>query len=110
MRDMAEMADLSRKKRVRAAHRASVTRMVDQVQEMLSSKGGLNVAKLKQKRRVFQMKTELLNKLDEEIVEMVPEDGLEEVEQANIVREQIKLAIIDLDSTLDGIPARPHAF
>ena len=108
MRDMAEMADLSRKKRVRAAHRASVTRMVDQVQEMLSSKGGLNVAKLKQKRRVFQMKTELLNKLDEEIVEMVPEDGLEEVEQANIVREQIKLAIIDLDSTLDGIPAQPQ--
>ena len=105
---MAETADLSRKKRVRAAHRASVTRMVDQVQEMLSSEGGLNVAKLKQKRRALQTKTELLNKLDEEIVEMVPEDGLKEVEQANIVREQIELAIIDLDSTLDGIPAQPQ--
>lgn len=75
---------------------------------MLSSEGGLNVAKLKQKRRVLQTKTELLNKLDEEIVEMVPEDGLEEVEQANIVREQIELAIIDLDSALDGIPAQPR--
>ena len=47
------------------------------------------------------MKTKLLNKLDEEIV-MVPEDGLEEVEQTDIVRERIKLAIIDLDSALDG--------
>ena len=56
----------------------------------------------------LQTKTELLNKLDEEIVEMVPEDGLKEVEQANIVREQIELAIIDLDSTLDGIPAQPR--
>ena len=106
---MAETADLSRKKRVRAAHRASVTRMVDQVQEMLSSEEGLNVAKLKQKRRALQTKTELLNKLDEEIVEMVPEDGLEEeVEQADIVRERIELAIIDLDSALDGIPAQPR--
>ena len=61
---MAETADLSRKKRVRAAHQALVTRMVDQVREMLSSEEGLNVAKLKQKRHALQMKTELLNKLD----------------------------------------------
>ena len=43
---------------------------------------------------------------DEEIVEMVPEDRLEEeVEQADIVREQ---AIIDLNSALDGTPAQPR--
>ena len=35
----------------------------------------LSMAKLKQKRRALQTKTELLNKLDEEIVEMVPEDN-----------------------------------
>ena len=41
---------------------------------------------------------------DEEIVEMVPEDGLEEeVEQADIVRERIELAII---GALDGTPAQ----
>lgn len=47
-----------------------------------------NVPKLKQKRQVLQLKTELLNKLDEEIVELVEEEGLDrEIEQADIVRE-----------------------
>ena len=60
--------------------------MIDQVQEMLSSGEGLNAAKLKHRKPALQAKTELLNKLDEEIVEMVPEDGLdEEVEQADLV-------------------------
>ena len=94
---MTETGGLSRKKKVRATHQASVTRMIDQVQEMLSSEEGLNAAKLKQRKQALQAKTELLNKLDEEIV-MVPEDGLdEEVEQADLVRERIELAIIDLN-------------
>ena len=100
---MTETGGLSRKKKVRAAHRASVTRMIDQVQEMLSSGEGLNAAKSKQRKQALQAKTELLNKLDEEIVKMVPEDGLdEEVEQADIVRERIELAIIELNGALDG--------
>ena len=101
---MTETGGLSRKKKVRAAHRASVTRMIDQVREMLSSEEGLNAAKLKQRKQALQAKTELLNdKLDEEIVEMVPEDGLdEEVEQADLVRERIELAIIELNGALDG--------
>ena len=100
---MTETGGLSRKKKVRAAHRASVTRTIDQVQEMLSSGESLNEAKLKQKKQALQSKTELLNKLDEEIAEIVPEDGLdEEVEQADAVRERIKLAIIDLNGALDG--------
>ena len=104
---MTETGGLSRKKKVRAAHRASVTRMIDQVQEMLSSGEGLNAAKLKQK-QALQAKTEL-NKLDEEIVEMVPEDRLdEEVEQADAVRERIELAIIDLNSALDGTADKPR--
>ena len=100
---MTETGGLSRKKKVRAAHRASITHMIDQVQEMLSSEEGLNAAKLKQRKQALQAKTELLNKLDEEIVEMVPEDGLdEEVEQADLVRERIELAIIELNGALDG--------
>ena len=106
---MTETGGLSRKKKVRAAHQASVTRMIDQVREMLSSGEGLNAAKLKQKKQALQAKTELLNKLDEEIVEMVPEDGLdEEVEQADSVRKRIELAIIDLNSALDGTADKPR--
>ena len=100
---MTETGGLSRKKEVRAAHQASVTRMIDQVQKMLSSEEGLNAAQLKQRKQALQAKTKLLNKLDEEIVEMVPEDELdEEVEQADLVRERIELAIIELNGALDG--------
>jgi hypothetical protein len=94
---------LSRKKKVRAAHRASVTRMISQSKEMLDSGEELNAAKLKQKRQALQQKSELLLKLDAEIVEIIEEDGLdEEIEQADIVRERIELAIVDLDSALDA--------
>ena len=74
--------------------------MITQSKEMLES-GELSAAKLKQKRRALQLKSELLLKLDAEIVEVVEEDRLDkEVEQADIVRERIELAIIDLDSAL----------
>ena len=96
---MADAEALSRKKKIRAAHRASVTRMITQSKEML---GSGEAAKLKQKKQTLQLKSELLLKLDAEIVEMVEEDGLdEEVEQADVVQERIELAIIDLDSALD---------
>ena len=50
-------------------------RTIAQAQEMLRGPGEeLNLPKLKQKRQALQVKTELLNKLDEEIVEMVDED------------------------------------
>jgi len=105
---MSETEGLSRKRKVRAAHRASVTRMIAQTREMLqgsSEELNENVPKLKQKRQALQLKTELL-KLDEEIVELVEEKGLDrEIEQADIVREQIEIAIIDLDSALERVAA-----
>ena len=93
---MAETENLTRKKRVRAAHRASVTRMITQ---LLSAEGGADLPKLKHKRQALAAKTELLSKLDEEIVETVHESELEEeVEVADTVRERIELIIIELDS------------
>ena len=87
---MSETEGLSRKRKVRAAHRASVTRMIAQAREMLqgsSEELNENIPKLKQKRQALQLKTELLNKLDEEIVELVEEEGLDgEIEQADSQR------------------------
>ena len=100
---MAERENLGRKKKVRAAHRASVTRMIAQAQELLSSEDGLEPAKLKQKREALAAKAELLNKLDADIVEAVDEDELEEeIDGADAVRERIELTIIELDSALDA--------
>ena len=89
---------LTRKRKVRAAHRASVTHMITQSKEMLDSGEELSAAKLKQKRQALEQKLELLLKLDAEIVEIIDEDVLdEEIEQADIIREKTEL---DLDSAL----------
>ena len=43
---------------------------------------------MKQKRQALQLKGKLLCNLDDEIVEMVKEDGLaEEIEEADIIRD-----------------------
>ena len=89
---MAEKDSLARKRKVRAAHRASVTRMITQASELLSaaSVGGPEPAKLRQKRDALSTKAELLSKLDADILEAVNEDNLEEeIEVADMVRERI---------------------
>ena len=86
---MTETAEgLSRKKKVRAAHRASVTRMIGQARETLEESEGYEIAKLTQKKDALAAKAELLRKLDEEIVKVVNEDELEsEIERADEIRE-----------------------
>ena len=98
----------SRKKKMRGAHRSSVTRMITQVEELLRAEPGeLNVSQLKQKRQALMGKTELLAKLDEEIQAAIEEDSLEdEVKQADLVRERIELTIIAMDGALSGISSR----
>lgn len=92
---------LARKKKVRAAHRASVTRMVGQARELLSAETGSEPARLKQKRDALVAKAELLIKLDADILEDIHEDELEgEIDGADAVRERIELTIIELDSAL----------
>lgn len=98
---MMEAEELSRKKKVRAAHRASVTRMIAQAQELLTAEGALDFPKLRHKRYGLAAKAELPSKPDDEIVEAVHENKLDgEVEGADLVRENIELTIIDLDSAL----------
>ena len=86
---------------MRAAYRASVTRMIAQTQDLLGSEDGIEPTKLKQKCKALVAKAERLNKLDADIVEAVDEDELdEEINSANTVRERIQLAFIELDSAL----------
>lgn len=75
---MAKTKNLIWKKKVRAAHHASVTCMITQAQELLSAEGGADLTKLRHKREALAVKVKLLRKLDEEIVEAVHEDELEE--------------------------------
>ena len=75
--------------------------MIGLAQELLSTDGGAELAKLRQRREALTTKAELLRKLDEEIVEAVHEDELEaEIENADMFREWIELAILELDGAM----------
>jgi len=66
---------LARKKRVRAAHRGSVTRIIGQVEEAIAS---ADTCRLKQLRQSLSDKSSVLSKLDDELIELVEEEELEE--------------------------------
>ena len=79
----------TRQVRVRATHRGAVTRLVSQLDEVLSV---ADINRLKQVRQSLMTKMEILSRMDEKILVL---DQVEaEIKQANLVREKAKLAII----------------
>ena len=103
---MAESEDLTRKKSVRRAHRASATRTMTQAKDMIEGREEATVARLKQKKQTLEAKMEVLNTLDEEITGMVAIDALDdEIQRADEVREEIGLVIMDLDAALEALKA-----
>ena len=99
---MPETGGLDRKRKVRAAHRGSVTRIVGQVYESLESGDALSVPRLRQQKSLLSGKLDILSKLGDELIEMVTEDELDhEVEQADIIKERIGLCIMDIDEALE---------
>ena len=92
---------LTRKRRVRAAHRGSVTRLTDKLDEILISGDARRLRQLKQS---LTDKQQVLSKLDDELIELVNDEHLEEeVEAADLIRERIGLAIISLDNALESL-------
>ena len=91
---------LTKKKRIRAGHRASVTRIIAQVQQALESEE-LNSSKLKQPLQTLCEKVDVLRKLDSDILSALEtEDITGDIEQADIVKETLESTIFDLDAAL----------
>ncbi|CAB4029862.1 Hypothetical predicted protein, partial [Paramuricea clavata] len=98
--------DLSRKKKLRGAHRASATRLQKTVSEVLISFDPNNleeiVPKLNQLKTSMKEKLETLKVLDEEILELVDEANIEEeIEQCDICREGLQLALENVERALN---------
>ena len=96
------MEGFERKKRVRAAHCGSVTRIISQLKDALNS---ADASKLKQlKQSLINKSNNVLGRLDDELIEGVDEEQLEtEVEQADLITEKINLAIISIEEALEGL-------
>ena len=93
--------ELTKKKRIRAGHRASVTRIIAQVQQALESEE-LNSSKLKQQLQTLREKVDVLRKLDSDILSALEteEDITGDIEQADIVKETLESTIFDLEAAL----------
>lgn len=100
----ADRATLTRQVRVRAAHRGAVTRLQNQLDEVLPM---ADVNRLRQLRQSLTTKMEILARMDEEILALVDEDQVEgEIEQSDFVREKAELAVITIDEALTSLPMR----
>ena len=102
---MSDSEELARKKRTRAAHRGSVTKIIKQVYECLESLDDTSSSRLRQQKTLLSEKERVLSALDEEIMNLVSDEELDtEVEQVDEQKGKITLAIIDIDDALRSPP------
>ena len=77
---------ITRKKRLRAGHRASTTRILGQVQPAIDSKF-LDVAKIDQLKRSLEEKLKCLSLFNDEVLTLIPEEAIEdEIVQTDEIR------------------------
>ena len=107
---MTEAEQLARKKRLRAGHRASTTRILGQVEPSILA-DPLIVSKITQLKRSLEDKLQSLSNLDQGILELTPEDSIEaEIVQADVIKERLHAALSRLDHCLSPTtcPGRAH--
>ena len=95
---------LNRKRKVRGGHRASTKCTITLLYEAIETTEDLEsvVTKLEQRRITFKEKLEILKQLDEEILELVEDSKVDnEIEQANIFKKRIHVAIIAANKALE---------
>ena len=91
------MAELSHKKNVRGGHRASATKMVKKVEELLSQEDP-NLSQIARFRLFLQEKLSILKELDSGVVDLVKEEEVaHEIELADMYMEDIYDAIAKLE-------------
>ena len=94
--------EVKMKRLKRRGHCESMTRLIGQLMDNLEEEKGPNMLKLRQQRSLVSAKFDILSKQDEEILEMTPEDDIEqEIDLADQTKEKVCLAINDIDHALD---------
>ena len=98
---MTEQEQIVRKRKVRAGHKGSVTRIIAQVREMLDSEEK-DETKLTQQLQTLKEKREILSKIDLEILDSLADEQeiVDEITQADAFREGVDLTVIQIQSAL----------
>ena len=115
--------ELSRKRRTRGGHRSTATRIITSAIKVLAtgdlSEIAKHAVKLNQQKASLQEKRTILRQLDMEILTLVDEAEIKaEIERADLVEENIQLAIANIDHALSSnantnvvvanLPAQPN--
>ena len=94
--------ELTRKKRARAGHTSSATKMMTRVEEMLALGESLDPSKLN------ELRMSLHEKLEIDILSLVNDDEVdEEIAQADLYKEKIYSNLILIDKAIAFGPAAP---
>ena len=106
--------EISRKKKLRGAHRASATRLQKTVSELLVSfdpnKLEEFMPRLNQLKTSMQEKLKILSTLDEEILNVIDEANIDdEIAQSDVCREDLQLALENIERVIRTIslPSTP---
>ena len=102
--------EITKKKRIRAGHKASAARIIAQVKEGLATTER-NVPRMDQQRQKLKMKYDDLRKLDSDILgSLESEDDIRnEIEQTDLFNDEIELTILLLEEALTKKPdAQPR--
>ncbi len=95
---------LAWKRKIRAGHRASATRILGQVEPALAETP-VDIDRLSQLKRMLEDKLETLKLLDGEVVEATPEEGIEdEIQQADEYNERLYSSLSKINNALKPPP------
>ena len=97
--------ELARKKKVRGGHKASATRMMSRVDELMTADEYPDISKLNQLGMSLKEKLQEVKVFDSEILALVKDDELEdEIAQADLFKERIYSTLIRIEKATAPAP------
>ena len=102
------MEALSKKRRTRAGHKASATKTMRQIDELIATDTP-DRARLSLLRLSLKEKLETIKALDAEVTDLIEEEDAlaEEIEQADGYKETIFASLIKIDRLMESVPVSP---
>ena len=101
---------LARERRIRAGHKASATKTIAKVDELMGAPDSdkIDKSKISQLKLSLEEKLATVKQLDGDILELTEDDKVdEEIEQADLFKEGIYTAIVCIERLLVATPIAP---
>ncbi len=98
---------LGRKRKIRAGHKASATRILRHIDEMLAPEVEVDFSKLMRLKLSLQEKLDTIKKLDEEILELTDDEKVEEIQLADGYKEEVYSRMVRVEEKCASMSTPP---